>query len=294
MTQENALRAWNRRQILAAGCTIAGISTVGRPARAGDSRSQDADGPYSPFKMGLQSYSLRGYTHEGRPDLKQALAVTKDLGLHFWESYTAHIPMEASAEALETIKQQLQAAEVTVVGYGVVHLTKDMDANRRIFDFAKAMGLQYMSVDPDPAALDGVDRLLEGYEISLGIHNHGPGHRYAKIATIAETIQNHHSRLGCCIDTGHFLRAREDPVDAVEAFGKRVYGVHLKDVKGASEFTLLGKGDLRTVDFLKALARNKYSYCLAIEYEEKPENPRDDIKACLDEVQQAIAVVRKA
>ena len=40
--------------------------------------------------------------------------------------------------------------------------------------------------------------------------------------------------------------------------------------------------------------RNNYEYCLAIEYEEKPEDPVDDIKACLAEVRKAIAEVRKA
>jgi inosose dehydratase len=72
-----------------------------------------------------------------------------------------------------------------------------------------------------------------------------------------------------------------------------VYGVHLKDVKDAQNFTVLGQGDLRTVDLLKALARNKYNYCLAIEYEEKPESPLGDIKACLAEAARAIAEVRK-
>ena len=73
---------------------------------------------------------------------------------------------------------------------------------------------------------------------------------------------------------------------AVEVFGNRVYGVHLKDVKNAETFTILGQGDLRTIDLLKALAANKYGHCLAIEYEEKPENPLEDIKACLAEAKQ--------
>ena len=39
------------------------------------------------------------------------------------------------------------------------------------------------------------------------------------------------------------------------------------------------------------LAANKYGYCLAIEYEEKPENPMEDIKACLAAAKKAIAAV---
>jgi sugar phosphate isomerase/epimerase len=294
MSIKGGQRAWNRREVLAAGCTFAGSIAMLRNSGAEDGAKVESEGPYSPFKMGLQSYSLRGYTRDGRPDLKQALDVTKELGLHFWESYTAHVPSQSTHEELKSLKQQFQAAGVSLIGFGVVPLTKDMSANRRIFELARALDLPYISADPDPEALDVVDRLLEGYEVAVGIHPHGPGHRYAKIETIAKAIEHHHPRLGCCIDTGHLLRAKQDPVDAVAAFGTRVYGVHLKDVKDATTFTILGKGDLRTVDFLKALIRNKYSYCLAIEYEENPENPRDDIKACLEVAQKAIAEARKA
>src|SRR5207253_1744152 len=96
-------------------------------------------------------------------------------------------------------------------------------------------------------------------------------------------------KIGCCVDTGHFLRSREDPVRAVEVFGTRTYGVHLKDVKDAKTFTVLGKGDLRTADLMKALAKIKYGYLLALEYEESPENPVGEIKECLAAAKAAAA-----
>jgi sugar phosphate isomerase/epimerase len=156
------------------------------------------------------------------------------------------------------------------------------------------MGLKYFSASPDPGSFGLLDKLVEEYGVAVGIHNHGPGDRFAKIETIEKAIKDHHPKIGCCVDTGHFLRSREDPVRAVEVFGKRVFGVHLKDVKDANTFTVLGGGDLRTVDLLKVLLRNKYEYCLAIEYEEKPEDPVEDIKACLAAARKAIAEACKA
>ncbi len=282
----------NRREVLVAACAAAGTIALGRLSPAVERGAIDGDGPYQPFKMGLQSYSLRGYTRNGRPDVQKSLAVTKELGLHFWEAFPAHVPMSLSAEAVDSLKREFHDADVKVIGYGVVGLSKDQDANRRIFDFAKTMGLEYVSADPDPAAFDAIDRLVEDYGIAVGIHNHGPGHRYSKIETIAKAIKDHHARIGCCIDTGHFLRSREDPVRAVEVFGARIYGVHLKDVKDAEKFTVLGRGDLRTVALLKALLERKYSYCLALEYEESPEDPLADIKACLAEAKNAIAAAK--
>jgi len=275
-----------RREALAAGLAAAGALALGRTSTAADGSTP---GPYGPFKMGLQSYSLRGYTTGGKADVDKALQVTKDLGLHYWESYVAHIPPDPTRA--DEFKKRTADRGVSVIGYGVIHFGKDHDANRKMFEFAKAMGLGYLSADPDPDAFDGLDKLVEEYGVAVGIHNHGPGHRYDKIDTIAAAIKDHHPKIGCCVDTGHFLRSREDPVRAVEVFGKRVYGVHLKDVKDATKFTVLGQGDLRTVDLLKALAKNRYDYCLAVEYEEHEDDPKGEIRECLAAARKAVAAI---
>jgi inosose dehydratase len=271
------LNLLTRREVMAAGLATAGALTLGSTGWGADTPA----GPYGPFKMGLQSYSLRNFK------LDEALAKTKELGLTNWESYSAHIPTVTEADKVATFKQKAAEYGVNVIGYGVVRFSKDQDANRRLFEFAKLMGLGYLSADPDPDSFDGLDKLVDEFGVAVGIHNHGPGHRYEKIDTIAKAIKDHNPKIGCCIDTGHFLRSREDPVRAAEVFGSRIFGVHLKDVKNATQFTVLGRGDLRTADLFKALARLNYNYCLAIEYEENPESPIDDIRACLLEARKA-------
>jgi sugar phosphate isomerase/epimerase len=286
MTSSESTRGMTRRDLLAA----AGLLAAGRLAH-GSAYAKGARGDYGPFKMGLQSYSLRGYTTGGKSDVRKALVVTKELGIHYWESYTQHVQVDADAATVRAIRQEIEAQGVHVGGYGVVHFSNDEKAARKVFDFARTLGVSYLSADPSSDSFDLLDRLVEEYGIAIGIHNHGPGHRYALIDTIMAAIKDHSSKIGCCVDTGHFLRSREDPVRAVEVFGKRVYGVHLKDVKNAETFTILGQGDLRTVDLLKALAASKYEHVLAIEYEEKPENPFEDIRACLAETKKAIAAM---
>jgi sugar phosphate isomerase/epimerase len=267
----------NRRDFLAAGLVSAGALALGRAALAAD---PPESGPYGPFKMGLQSYSLRNFK------LDDALQKTSDLGLKHWESFPAHVPPDTSKAA--EYKQKVADKGIRIDGFGVVRFGTDQDANRKLFEFGQAIGLGYFSCDPDPAAFDGLDKLVEEFGIPIGIHNHGPGHRYGPIASIRDAIKDHHEKIGCCIDTGHFLRSREDPVEAVEVFDKRIYGVHLKDVKDATHFTVLGEGDLRLADLLKALAKRHYSYCMALEYEENPKDPLDEIRACLATVRKAV------
>lgn len=282
---DDSTKLATRREAIAAGLAATGALALGRTRPAAAAPANALAEPYGPFKMGIQSYSLRNFK------LDEALAKSKELGLHYWESYNAHIPTTTDAAKIAELKRQAAEAGVQVIGYGVIKFTRDHEANRKIFEFGKAMGLGYLSADPDKDSFESLDKLVAQYGLGIGIHNHGPGHHYAMIDTIADAIKGHHEKIGCCIDTGHFLRSREDPVRAVEVFDKRIYGVHLKDVRNATEFTVLGKGDLRTLDLLKALAKRNYGYCLALEYEENPSSPIDDIRACLAEVQRVVAMI---
>src|SRR5262249_26871836 len=77
-----------RRDVLAGGLASAGALLLHeRWAPAAPSE----DRPYGPFQMGLQSYSLRGIRRDGKPDLAKALAITRELGLSYWESAFTHL-----------------------------------------------------------------------------------------------------------------------------------------------------------------------------------------------------------
>lgn len=278
----------SRRGLLGGGLAALGALAAGRPLRAG---SLGAAFAKAPFRLGLQSYSLRGYKEGGKSSLEKALAVSRELGIHYWEAYPGHIPMTEDADAIEKTKALLKRADVEVVGYGVIPFKKGDPNNRKPFEFAQKMGIEYLSADPDPDSFDDLDKLVEEFRIGVGIHNHGPGHRYDLIDVIAKAIEGHSPRIGCCIDAGHFLRSKEDPVRAAEVFGDRVFGVHLKDVKDAEHFTILGKGDLNYPGLFKVLAANGYKGLVALEYEENEENPADDIRACLEEAYKALGAL---
>ena len=177
MTPHADRRGLTRREVLATGLGAAGLAATGmlltgRPAVARPTGATGAsEGDYGPFKMGLQSYSLRGYTTEGHADLKKALAATKELGVHYWEAFPAHVPLTDDRRKIRAIKDELEASDVHVDGWGVVALGKDEAADRKIFEFARAMGLGYLTVDPDPDSFDLLDKLVEEYGIPIGIHN---------------------------------------------------------------------------------------------------------------------------
>lgn len=281
--------SFNRREFLHA--TATGMTAA---ALCGSARAAEGADPYLGFKMGIQSYSLREFKAEA------ALEHTKALGLKFWESYGSHLPITAVPKQIAAHKELLAKYGVTLISYGVLGFDDNENAAREKFEFAKAMGIQSISADPKPdkATFDLLDKMCAEYDVAIAIHNHGPGHRYNKISDVETVVKDRHPKIGACVDTGHYLRSDEDPVEAVQRLGKRVFGCHVKDVKTTEvdgrrqkQFKIAGEGDLNVVGLLKALKSLDYQYCLALEYEENAKNPLPDIESCLKHVRECAAKV---
>lgn len=279
----------SRRDVLkmaAAGLAVSAPAL--RAARAANSQSD----PYAGLKMGMQSYSLRAY------DCATALAHTKELGLKYWEAFPKHIPLSTTPKNIADHKALLDQAGIRLLAYGVVDFDGNESEARKKFDFAKAMGLLAFSANPrkDKQTFDLLDKLVAEYDVAIAIHNHGPGARYSKIRDVADVVKDRNPKIGACVDTGHYLRSDEDPVEALEQFKDRLYGVHLKDVRTVTSggrrqkiFTIVGQGDLDVLKCLQVLKRINYQGCLSLEYEENEKNPLSDIAVSLQAVRDAAA-----
>jgi inosose dehydratase len=277
----------SRRQVLKFAAIGAAAAVAPRLAKASDEKD-----PYAGLKMGMQSYSLRAF------DTPTALRHTKELGLKYWESFPKHIPLTTLPKQIADSKALLKEAGITVMAYGVIDFDANETSARQKFDFAKAMGLSSLSANPkkDKPTFDLLDKLVAEYDIPIAIHNHGPHARYSKISDVAEIVKDRHPKIGACVDTGHYLRSDESPVEALERLSNRLYGVHLKDVRTVNAngrrkkiFTIVGQGDLDVLGCLRVLKKLNYQGCLALEYEENEQNPLSDIAVSLAAVREAAA-----
>jgi inosose dehydratase len=242
------------------------------------------------FPIGVQTISLRKYP------LPEAIRHLQGMGVHYVEfSAGSHLPATASDEQIVEARQLAAMARLKVSAQGVNRFSKDHAANQRIFEFAKKLGIRTMTANPQPDAetLASLDKLVAEYDMRIAIHNHGPGALYDKLDSVARTIKDHDPRIGACVDCGHYLASGEDPVHCVLTLGGRVHGVHLKDqaeIGKKSENVVIGKGHLDVVGLFKALRQIKFPAdgALSLEYEANPDNPIDDMKACLAVVKEAI------
>ena len=266
-----------RRQFLATASLAATTAVLPRSLRAAQA---------SGFKLGIQLYSLRGY------DVDTALKHAADLGFDQVEFYSGMLATEASAEEITAMRKKVSDLGLSISAHGVNRMTKDAAANRKLFEFAKALGIPTLTADPDPDSFDNLDGLVKEFDIRVAIHNHGPRHRYNKALDVLNAIKGHDERIGACADLGHYIRSGQPATEVIRLLRGRLYGIHLKDfaeMKDQTEGVILGKGHLDVAGVFSALRAVNFpaNGALSLEYEENPQDPIDDIRQC-------VAVARKA
>jgi sugar phosphate isomerase/epimerase len=243
------------------------------------------------FPIGVQTISLRKFA------LPEVMRHLQGMGVRYVEfSASSHLPATATDEQIADARRLAAAAGLTISAQGVNRFSSDHTANRRVFEFAKKLGIRTLTANPQPDAdtFASLDKLVAEYDIRLAIHNHGPGSLYDKLDSVVTAIDGRDPRIGACVDCGHYLASGEDPVKCIRTLNNRVYGVHLKDqaeVGKKSENVVLGKGHLDVVALFQALRQIKFraNGALSLEYEAHPDNPLDNLKACLASAKEAIA-----
>jgi len=271
----------SRREFLAASAAGAALGALAR------SHSLAADAPqsYGWLNVGAQSYSFRDFP------LERALKQYQALGLKYGEFFSKHIPLTSKPAEIEAAKKLCQEYGVTPVAYGVQRFSRNADDNRKNFELGKALGLKYLSADPDPDSFDSLDKLCDEYQIAIGIHPHGPSgrgnnmkmHRWYSAEVILAAVKDHNPLIGTCIDTGHILRCvllnkPLDPAEQIRMMGKRNFGLHLKDFDPKTkEEVIVGRGSLDVAGVVRALKDVGFRGYANLEYELNPQDPTADM-----------------
>jgi sugar phosphate isomerase/epimerase len=281
MMQAAGLGLSRRRFIALSTATTLGATLLG-------ARQLQAADRFGGWPIGIQSFSLRKF------DVDQSIRHMQGLGLHFVEFYSKHVPLDSSEGQLAELQKKLDRAGIKMSSHGVNKFTSDHDANRKVFEFARRAGLKNITANPSPDSFDSLDKLVAEFDIRICIHNHGPDSSYDKIDEVVNAVKDHDPRIGACVDTGHFIRSKEDPIEAIRRLNKRVFALHIKDEEKQekkSRNVIIGEGFLDLVTMFQTLREIKFPAdgSVSLEYEANPDNPIDDIQLCLTAAEEAIA-----
>lgn len=278
----------DRRRFLGASAAALGAAALPNLLSAADAASD----PFGGFKLGAQTYTFRKFP------LERALKMMQALGLQYGEFYNDHISRDSTPAQIKAFRNLCKDYGVTPRAWGVQAFTKDDKANRKMFEFGKALGLAMFSADPTPDSFDSLDKLCEEYKIAIGIHPHGPQgkslHRWYSAEVILKAVKDHHPLIGSCLDTGHLIRAAQlgkklDPAAEIRKMGARNFGIHLKDHDNKRHTDVVfGKGVLDVPGVLAALREVKFNGMISIEYEAHADDPAPDVKACVVVFKEAV------
>ena len=243
------------------------------------------------WKLGMQAYSFNRFT------FYEAVDKNKSLGMRYIEAYpgqslskekpdikTNHdMPPTEKKEML----QKLREAGVKLINYGVVGLPNNEAEARKVFNFAREMGIETIVSEPPEDAFDLIENLCEEFKINVAIHNHPKPSHYWDCDTVLKVCKGRSKRIGACADTGHWMRSGVNPLDAIKKLGAegRIISLHFKDlnefgVRGAHD-VIWGTGKANVDAILAELARQKFKGVFSIEYEHNWLNSMPEIAGCV-------------
>ena len=293
----------SRRNFLALGGGILGTLSAAcgtkEPAKetAAEAMSKTLDAeateypqdiPFAGFRVGVQSYCFREF--KTREVLIESLHSLGLAHIEIWPD--GHLPVDTPEAEIEAAVKQFFDQGLTIDACGVVDFPNDEAQCRKIFEYAKKLGVIAISAGPVHEALPLMVKLTAEYGLPIAIHNHGPQDTlFGTSALIRQYLAPLPASVGLCVDTGHFQRVGEDPLAVITEFADRVHGVHLKDmVKGANgewEDRIVGKGNLDLPALMKKLKEIGFKGYFSLEYESDPGDPLPAMRQCLQELRNA-------
>ncbi len=245
------------------------------------------------FAIGCQAYSFNRFTVFEALE-KNAQAGGKVIEFYPGQKLSKDEPgvsfdHNAPDAVLEKVQAKLAQHKTKAVNYGVVGIPNNEAEARKIFEFAKKMGIRAVTTE-STESIDVIERLVKEYGVGVAYHNHprqpnNPNYKVWDPKYIAELVKGRDARIGACADTGHWTRSGITPVEALKILEGRLISVHLKDL---NEF---GKRDAHDVPFgtgvsgmpavLDELKRQGFGGNISIEYEYNWDNSVPEIAQCI-------------
>ena len=245
------------------------------------------------FAMGCQAYTFNRFS------VFEAIEKTAQAGGKVIEFYPGQkLSREepnvkwdhnASDEVIEKVKAQLTQHHLKAVNYGVVGIPRDEAGARKVFEFAKKLGLYGITTE-SVESIDTIEKLVKEYDIRVGFHDHpkqpnNPSYRMWDPNYILSVVKDRDSRIGSCADTGHWVRSGLKAVECLRILKGRIISSHLKDLnefgKHEAHDLPYGTGVSDVPAILDELKRQHFEGNISVEYEYKWEDSVPDVAQCV-------------
>jgi sugar phosphate isomerase/epimerase len=240
--------------LTATGALLAARNTAGAADAATANTTTPSTEKFGGFKLGVQSNSISSIS----PDLARAVENIAEVELNRAEFLGRHYAVTLEDDAIAQNSAVLARGPVVMDSYFLGNINVNEEQGRRLFEFARKVGVTLLVGQPTPESFPVLDALVKEFNVRVGIHNYGPGRQYDRTEDALKAAAPWDWRIGYCLDTGHCMRSGENPVDAVRRMGHRLFGLHLREHQlvvreGRNPETVIGEGALDLKELCRAL-----------------------------------------
>jgi sugar phosphate isomerase/epimerase len=269
---------------------VAALASAGAAPAPAPKSDANAAAEKLGWRVGCQAYSFNKFS------FFEAVDKTASTGCKYIEAFpgqkltkdgsVAGQFNEGMPEAAQTaVKKKLTEAGLKLTNYGVTGIPGDEAGARKLFDFAKKMGIETIVSEPDAKQFALLDKLTEEYGINVAIHNHPKPSPYWDPDILLKAVQGHSKRIGACADTGHWARSGLNPLECLKKLEGRIISLHFKDLNkldGSGHDVPWGTGASNAKAMLEELKRQNFKGVFSIEYEYNWDNSVPDITKCVE------------
>ncbi|MEZ5393658.1 MAG: sugar phosphate isomerase/epimerase [Bryobacterales bacterium] len=246
------------------------------------------------------------------PDKAKLLAVLEDLKATGYDGFETNFrSLEHSFDNPAPMRREIEARGVPLIGmhmgaslFDAAKVAEERAQILRVAKAVKALGGGHVIVSgrqlpvgrdghAEQAAIQAKAQEAEslgkktramGVRLSIHNHTHEVANDGAEIRRFLELTTN--ENVGLLFDVGHVLHEEMDVARFVRANGKRISGLHVRDVKGGEE-VLIGTGVVDFKGIGKAIRDTGWAGWVIVEV-----NPREDVPS-RDLVERARRHLRK-
>lgn len=207
------------------------------------------------WSVGIPSNVFRQLT------FSEGAAMADALGLGSVEGFNTQIVSPAIAKSLNyglttnevtAVKNRLNELRLKMPAYHVDSIAGDEATQRKVFEFAKSLGIEMIVAPLDASSLEAMDKMANEFGINVAIESTGDP------KTVMSAIEGRSQRIGVSADVGSWIEAGIRPVEGLATIKDRLMAAQLRDRDRLGPRGLdvaLGHGVAGLSQFLMEIAR---------------------------------------
>jgi type 1 glutamine amidotransferase/sugar phosphate isomerase/epimerase len=222
-----------------------------------------AASPILGWRVGVVMGSFRSLTFSEAAGLADALGVANIEGSSA-QKLSPEIPKSLDYNLapgeVAAARDRLRALNLRMPAYFTPTMGPDESTARKLFEFAKALGIETIVSSPSPESLATLDKLAGEFGINVALYNRTqketPAYWDPKSALRA--LEGRSARVGVSTDIGNWIEEGVKPLDGLALLKDRLIAVNLRDRSAPSSKgrdVTLGSGVAGLGEFLREMYR---------------------------------------